>query len=142
MKKNLKRDTNVLYLDADIFIYAAINTEEPGDKARNLLRKIQNGEETAETSALTFDEVFWAVKKDNLELALSVCESMLNFRNLEIIATDRAIAISAIKIIRECHLAPRYALHAATAIFGKADFLVSSDSHFGRVKELKWKELK
>ena len=53
----------MLYLDANVFIYATINTEELGEKARFLLGKIQQGEEKAETSALTFDEVFWASKK-------------------------------------------------------------------------------
>jgi len=131
----------VLYLDANIFIYAAINTEEAGDKARSIMRRIQRGEETGETSALTFDEVFWAIKKDNTELAFSVCEAMLNFPHLEIVAADRGIAILAIKIIRESHLAPRDAIHAATAISEKADFMVSDDAHFSKVKELRWKEL-
>lgn len=58
MRKNSTRGTNVLYLDANIFIYATINTEELGEKSRFLLQKIQQGEEQAETSALTFDEVF------------------------------------------------------------------------------------
>ncbi|HMK93979.1 MAG TPA: type II toxin-antitoxin system VapC family toxin [Candidatus Limnocylindrales bacterium] len=140
MKKNSKRDTNVLYLDANIFIYAAANTENSGDKARLLLTKIQRGCEEAITSALTFDEVFWVLRKDNLELAFSVCEAMLNFPHLEILAANREIDISAMKIIKESHLTPRDAIHAATAISGKADFIVSDDAHFDRVKELKRKE--
>lgn len=137
----MKRDTNVLYLDANVFIYATINTEELGEKARSLLGRIQQGEEKAETSALTFDEVFWAVKKHNLELAFTAAEAMLNFPNLEIIPADREAVRSALQIIREYHLAPRDAIHAATAIAEKADFIVSTDAHFDRVKELKRKKL-
>ncbi len=137
----MKRDTNVLYLDDNVFIYATINTEEIGEKARSLLGRIQQGEEKAETSALTFDEVFWAVKKHNLELAFTAAEAMLNFPNLEIIPADREAVRSALQIIREYHLAPRDAIHAATAIAEKADFIVSTDAHFDRVKELKRKKL-
>lgn len=132
----------MLYLDANIFVYAAVNTEELGQKARALLGQIQRGDEKAETSALTFDEVFWAIKKHNLELAFTACEAMLNFPNLEVVPADKGLAVLALRIIRECHLAPRDALHAATAISEKADFIVSTDAHFNKVKELKWKELK
>ena len=59
--------------------------------------KIQRGEETAKTSALTFDEVFWAIRKHDLKLALEVCEALLNFPNLEIIPADREIALSALR---------------------------------------------
>jgi predicted nucleic acid-binding protein len=57
----------VLYLDANIFIYAAVNSKELGEKSRSLLQRIQQGEEKAETSVLTFDEVFWVVKKHSLD---------------------------------------------------------------------------
>ena len=57
-KKNWKRDSNVLYLDANVFIFAALSTKDYGDKAESLLDKVQRGEENAKTSALTFDEVF------------------------------------------------------------------------------------
>ena len=141
MKKNLKRDTNVLYLDANIFIYAAINTEELGEKTRSLLEKIQQGEEKAETSALTFDDVYWAIKKHNLELAFAASEAMLNFPNLEIVSADREIMRCALQIIKKYHLAPRDAIHASTAIAEKADFIVSTDAHFDKVKEIKRKKL-
>jgi predicted nucleic acid-binding protein len=141
MKKNLKRELDVLYLDANILIYSIINTQELGEKARTLLRKIQQGEEKAATSALTFDEVFWAVKKHNLELALEACEALLNFPNLEIVSADREVVSSALYIIREYHLEPRDAIHAATAIAEKVDCVVTTDAHFGRVKELKIKRL-
>ena len=59
----------MLYLDANVFIYAAINTQEIGEKARTLLQKIQQGDQQGATSALTFDEVFWSIKKRKPELA-------------------------------------------------------------------------
>jgi predicted nucleic acid-binding protein len=134
--KNLKREPNVLYLDANVFIYSAINTEEPGDKARLLLEKIQQGQESAVTSVLTCDEVFWVIKKHSVVLALETFEAMLNFPNLEIVDATKELALSALRLIKELHLAPRDALHAATALEQKVDCMVTSDAHFNRVKEL------
>ena len=126
----------MLYLDANVFIYATINTQEIGEKARALLQKIQQGEEQAATSVLTFDEVFWSIKKRKPELASETSYALLNFPNLEIIPADRKLALSALEIINEYNLAPRDALHAATALASKANVVVSMDSHFDKIKEL------
>ena len=131
----------MIYLDSNVFIYAAINTQEPGEKARSLLQRIQQGDEKAETSALTFDEVFWAIKKLDSEAALEACQALLNFPNLDIISADRDLSLSALQIIKEHHLAPRDAIHAATAIAAKAEAVVSTDTHFDRIKELKRRSL-
>jgi predicted nucleic acid-binding protein len=125
----------MLYLDANVFIYAAINTEAIGEKARALLQKIQQGDQQAATSALTFDEVFWSIKKRKPELTSETSYALLNFPNLEIIPVDRKLALSAL-IINEYNLAPRDALHAATAIASKADCVVSTDAHLDKLKEL------
>jgi predicted nucleic acid-binding protein len=129
----------MLYLDANVFVYAAINTEEAGKKARALLQKIQQGEERAATSALTFDEVFWSIKKRAPELALGICQAMLAFPNLDIVAVDKELAQSALKIINEYNLAPRDAIHAAAAMAQKTEWIISTDRHFDKLKELKRK---
>lgn len=132
----------MLYLDANVFIFAALNTEEDGDKAVILLKEIQQGIEKAVTSALTFDEVFWEVKRNRgIEKALETTEAMLNFPNIEIVPADKETVSLALRIIRKYQLAPRDAIHAATAITEKADFIVSTDAHFDKVKELKRKKL-
>jgi predicted nucleic acid-binding protein len=142
MKKNLKRELVVLYLDANIFVFAALNTQEEGSKAVALLRKIQQGEEQAITSALTLDEVYWEVKKNRgMDKALETAEAMLNFPNLEIISADREVISSALQIIRQYHLTPRDAIHASTAIAEKVDTIVSTDADFDKVKELRRKPL-
>ena len=133
----MKREPVVLYLDANVFIFAALNAEEYGSKAVILLKKIQQGEVQAITSALTFDETFWEVKRNReIEKALEAAEAMLNFPNLEIISVDKEVVSSALQIIRKYHLAPRDAIHAATALMKKVEIIVSTDSHFDKVKEL------
>ena len=125
----------MLYLDSNIFVYAAINTEQLGEKARLLLQKVQQGQEKAATSALTFDEVFWAIKKHNREVAFDVCNALLNFPGLEIVPADRAVVLSALQIMKELNLDPRDAIHAATAIAKKVDAIISIDAHFDKLKE-------
>ena len=132
----------MLYLDANIFIFAALNTEALGNKAVLLLEKIQTGQDKAVTSALTFDEVFWEVKKNRgQEKALETAEAMLNFPNLEIVAVDKTAVHFAIGLIKKYGLAPRDALHAAAAISEKVDWFITEDAHFKRIKELKVKNL-
>ncbi len=131
----------MIYIDSNVFIYAILNTEELGEKARSLLQGIQQGEEKAETSALTFDELFWAIKKLDFEAALEAAQAFLNFPNLEIVSVDRDLSLSALQIIKQYHLAPRDAIHAATAIASKAEAVVSTDAHFDKIKELKRRSL-
>ena len=132
----------MLYLDANVFVFASLSTKDYGNKAESLLDKVQRGEEKAKTSALTFDEVFWEVKRNRgLEKALETGEAMLNYPNLDIIPVDREIVLSAIRVIRECYIAPRDAIHAATALAEKVDCIVSTDRHFEKVKGLQWKSL-
>jgi predicted nucleic acid-binding protein len=132
----------MLYLDSNIFIYAALNTGEYGSRARSLLQKIQGGEERAATSVLTFDETYWSVKKQRgTERALEAGEALLNFPNLELIPVNGELLAIALNLIKKYRLDPRDAIHAATAITKKADAVVSTDAHFDKVKELRRRSL-
>jgi predicted nucleic acid-binding protein len=51
------------YLDADVFLNAILNREKEGEKTRSIIQKLQKGEIAAATSALSFNEAFWTVKK-------------------------------------------------------------------------------
>ena len=53
----------MIYIDASLFVFAALNTENVGDEARSLLRDVQTGKLETISSALTFDELVWAVKR-------------------------------------------------------------------------------
>jgi predicted nucleic acid-binding protein len=132
----------VLYIDSNVFVYAALNTEELGDRARLLLSRVQQGKEQAVTSALAFDELVWAVKKHrSIEDAVSAGEAFLNFPNLKLVVVNGDLLVSALNLIKKYRLDPRDAIHAATAVMEKAKTLVSTDSHFDRIKELKRKPL-
>jgi predicted nucleic acid-binding protein len=130
----------MLYLDSNVFIYAALNTEEIGKRARVLLRKVQQGEEQASSSVLTFDELVWAVKRHrSIEDAINAGEAFLNFPNMKLTAVDGELLALALKLIKKYKLDPRDSIHAATAILEKAEAIISTDPHFDKIKEMQRK---
>jgi predicted nucleic acid-binding protein len=132
----------MLYLDSNVFIYAALNLDETGERARNVLRKVQQGQEKAFSSVLTFDEIILAVKKyRSVEDAIHAGEAFLNFPNMKIAKVDEELLTLALKLIRKYRLDPRDSIHAATAIIGKAEAIISTDPHFDKIKETQRKPL-
>ena len=49
----------MIYLDSNVFIYAAVGGEKEGSWCRDLIRRVTEGEDEAVTSALTVDEVVY-----------------------------------------------------------------------------------
>ena len=84
------------------------------------------------------DEILWNVKKHRtLDDAIDAGEAFLNFPNLELASVTGELVAFALSLIRKYRLDPRDAIHAATAITGKVDYVVSTDPHFDKIKELK-----
>ncbi|MBI2545861.1 PIN domain-containing protein [Candidatus Woesearchaeota archaeon] len=130
------------YFDSNVFITAALDGSF-SEKARELLQKTRIGTfGKVVTSSLTCDEVFWGVKKLRGEShAIAVTEAMLLTPNLEVAPVDRNIVWLGLNLIKEYHLDPRDALHAACALENKASIIVSEDTDFNKIKELKRKGL-
>lgn len=127
----------MIYLDANIFIFAATNTEEKGDQSRLLIKNIREGKAKAATSALTFDEVVWKVKQERgSEAALAAGKAILEMRNLLILDVTESILWEAYRLIAEYKLDPRDAIHAASCLVHGIVTIVSEDIDFDKVKEL------
>ncbi|MBS7631297.1 type II toxin-antitoxin system VapC family toxin [Candidatus Bathyarchaeota archaeon] len=128
----------VLYLDANVFIYAALNLEDIGSRARAILKRVQRGEISATSSALTFDELVWAVKKyRSLADAAIAGEAFLSMPGLELIDVDGDLLAVALEIMRRYQLDPRDSIHAASALSKKAEAIISTDEHFDKFTEIK-----
>lgn len=127
----------MLYLDSNVFVYAALNRDEVGKRARSLLGAVQLGRLPAASSALAFDEIVWAVKKHRSpEDAATAGEAFLKMPGLELLSVDGDLLPSALKLIRRYQLDPRDAIHAASALRARAEAIVSSDPHFDRLEEI------
>lgn len=121
----------MLYLDSAVFIYATISRESVGDRARELLCKVRDGEEEATSCALAFDEIVWVVMKHRERPdALAAGEAFLSFPNLKVPDVGETDLRSAASLMRRYPLAPRDAIHASAALNSKCSAIVSSDAHF------------
>ena len=126
------------YFDSDLIIYAMLDGTELGDWARDILESVQNEKMTACTSFLTFDEVFYKVKKTRgLDVAIKDLEAFLAMSNMRFIDVNDAVIWKAFELIREYQLFPRDAIHAATAFIAGAETIYSQDTDFDIIRGLK-----
>lgn len=130
--------TNV-YVDANVFISPVIYEKSRRAKsAADVLKLIEKGRITAYTSTLTWDEVVWVVRKtlgraDSVEAG----KKLLSFPNLRFIPASEEIARSAQGLVADWDLAPRDAIHLASALSRGADVVVSDDPDFDVLKRMK-----
>jgi predicted nucleic acid-binding protein len=128
----------MIYLDANVFLNAMLNLEDEGEKARDLLRKLQKAEIVAATSALSFDEVFWIVKKHRGFIsALRAAKTLLEIPNLTFLEVNDQTLWSAYNLAEKYKLDPRDAIHIACALDHAIFTVISEDEHFDKVKEIK-----
>lgn len=126
------------YIDSNLFIYAALSTDERGEEARNFIKEIRKGGERAVTSALTFDEVFWKVQKEkDFESALKVGKSFLEMGNLVFVEVDDSVLWRSYNLIKKYELDPRDGIHLSCALEKGATVIVSEDEDFDEVEEVK-----
>ena len=130
----------MVYYDANVFVYAYVEARGNalGDAGRGWLAKARKGKVAVSTSALTWDEVVWAVRKiAGPEASGRASREFIELPNLQLVSADRDIVERAHRLMGDCGLKPRDAVHAASALdLGERDF-VSSDSDFDRVPGLK-----
>ena len=111
-----------------------------GDDARSLLKDVQLGKLEAASSALSFDELVWAVKRNRtLEDSVMAGEAFLNMPRLRLVAVNGDLLSAALAIMRKYRLDPRASIHAASALGEEAEVIVSMDRHFDRLKEIRRK---
>ena len=124
--------TTVLYLDASIFLYPALQSDAKAARAAEILRDVAAGDEQATTSSLTFDEVVWKIRQRfGRETALQAADNFLAIPNLRI----AAVAIEHLRSARDlmaryARLDPRDAIHAAVALSVSAKKIASDDADF------------
>ncbi|ATZ61519.2 MAG: type II toxin-antitoxin system VapC family toxin [Methanosarcinales archaeon Met12] len=127
----------MIYLDSTVLIYAILYADERGEWARNLLENVKVGERIAATSALTFDEVFWKVKKEkSFNAALRAGEAFLTMPNLTFISVDDEVLWESLALIKQYKLDPRDAIHAACAITHGSYTIISEDTDFDKIAVL------
>src|SRR3989454_11750876 len=78
----------MIYLDSNVFIYAALGGGKEGRWCRDLIRRVTEGGEEAVTSALTVDEVVYQVRVSRgLETSVQAGEAVLQMGHLTVAPT-------------------------------------------------------
>ncbi len=130
---------NNVYLDSNIFIYASASTDTLGAHCIQILTALAKGKITAVTSLISFDELFYKLSKlKGFDAAAQFSENFLAMPNLVLSALTGENVTMALKLILKYKLAPRDAIHVATALAHNAEAIVSDDKDFSRVEEIKW----
>jgi predicted nucleic acid-binding protein len=123
----------MIYLDANVFIYAASDEGPKGKAAAAMLREaLARG---AVTASFTVDEFLWAVRKKlGRDIAADKVRQLLGL-DLEVDSVTRDDAEDAIELF-EGALDPRDAIRAAVALRRGCRKIVTSDAAFERVEGL------
>ncbi len=127
-----------VYLDSNIFIYATLYSGEIAEKSKEYLRRASDGEFNAYTSALTWDEVVYVVRKvAGVEESIKAGKILLKMPFLEFLDVDYAICEDSQKLVDKYKLLPRDAIHAALALKYCDGTIISSDTDFDVIEGLR-----
>jgi len=128
----------MIYLDTNIFIYASIDESEIGKKCSEIISLHLNEKKDVATSCLTWDEVVYGIrKKVGKEMSIIQGKNLIEMQNLLWLDTNNLIISKAQELMEAYNLKPRDAIHAATAIVNGIKEIISDDSDFDKVTELK-----
>lgn len=127
------------YLDATVFVYAALFQGPKSARAVDLLRSAAASDDDFATCALTVDEVVHKLTKYlDRPAALAYGEKILTLPSLRLVPVGAEEARSALALMRKHpHLRPRDAIHAAAAYAVGAQAIVTDDADFDRLPEVK-----
>jgi len=127
----------LVYLDANVFVFAALAKDALGDASRRILTNLQGLD--AKTCCLTIDELAWVVLKriDN-ETAVKACKAVLALRDLDIVSVEYGDAWNMVESMERIGLRPRDAVHLAVMKRLGEEMIVTEDIHFdaARVKRI------
>ncbi len=127
-----------VYLDTTVFTSATLVTGKIGEAAKELLTQIIKGKLKAYTSVLTFDELFWTIRKRlDHDTAVDYTESFINIPNLIFVDADLDVIAGAHALLSDVKLRPRDAIHAASAMRKGVKIIISEDKDFDKIEKLK-----
>ena len=127
----------MIFLVANILLYPMLQQESRAAACRIVLNQVVSGAEAA-TSVLTWDEVVYVVRKvQGPARAVQQGRLLLQFPGLQFLPVDMEILRRAQKLTERYNLAPRDAIHAATALASGVRDFVSEDADFDIVREFR-----
>ena len=122
-----------MYIDSNIFIFSAVNTDQLGDNCRQILWLIDNGKVSGVSSYLVIDEVLWILqKKIGRDDAVKTGRMIISLP-IKWIEVSTAVTLKAIDIFESEGLDPRDSFHVSTMKVQGITTMVSEDDDFDDV---------
>ncbi len=128
------------YIDANVFVYYLLHQESDKKRiaAADLLSKVVDGSLQAATSVLTWDEIMWVLRKRiGKDAAVIEVAKFLEFPNLRFLDVKESTISISQYVVKEYGIDPRDAIHIACCIENSIGEIISDDSDFDGVREVK-----
>lgn len=122
-----------MYIDSNIFIFAATDKGELGKNCREIIRLINEKKITCAASYLVVDEVIWILKKNiGKDSAIKIIKAMLSMP-IKWIEIKKSVIIKMIDVYEKTTLDPRDAIHMSSMKEAGLSVIVSEDDDFDNV---------
>ena len=122
----------MVYLDANVFVFAALAKDKLGDASRRILANLRGI--NAKTSCLTIDELAWAVlRRVNSLTAVKACRAVLVLRDLDVVSVGYGDVWGMVRAMETLGLRPRDGLHLAVMRRLGEKTIITEDTHFDAV---------
>ena len=132
------------YIDTNVFFFSGVGDESDPrtQKAKEIILRMSEGKEVFYTSLITVDELIWAIMKHKKERHLAIKQGLLLHQlPIKFVPLITSVSLRALNLMQRYPISPRDALHAASCIEVKATALITDDSDFDEIKEIKRIEL-
>ena len=127
-----------MFIDANIFVMAALGSGPKSQKCKEYLARVESGEQRAITSVLVLHEILKSIEahtgsREKAAARAARFASLPNLRVCGVTPKSFSDSLSYFKM----GLEPRDALHVAVALENGADKILSYDRDFDKAKEIK-----
>lgn len=126
-----------MYIDSNIFIFAATDNEKLGQNCREIIRLISEKNIACAASYLVIDEVIWILKKNiGKESAIKITKAMLSMP-IKWIEIKKSVIVKMMDVYEKTTLDPRDAIHISSMKEVGLSVIVSEDDDFDNLVGIK-----
>jgi len=127
-----------MFIDANIFVMAALGSDLKSKRCREYLARVENGEQRAITSVLVLHEVLRSLETytKSREKAAGKTLRFASLPNLRVCEVTKGHFSDSVAYFK-AGLEPRDALHAAVMLSNGVEKILSYDRDFDAIKEVR-----
>ena len=125
-----------MYIDSNIFIFAAQDPGEMGKNCRNIISLVEKGNMICASSYLVIDEVIWVLKKKiGREKAIKIVKAMISLP-IKWLEVDRRTIMQMVETFEASNLDPRDSLHISSMKIAGISTIISEDGDFDTINSI------